>query len=42
MSRMPFSMGDLKEQDYMEQPAKYIAQGENIICKLRKAIYRLK
>jgi len=37
-----FLYGDLKEQAYMEQPQGYIAQGENIVCRLRKAIYGLK
>jgi len=37
-----FLYGDLKEQVYMEQPPRYIAQGENTICRLRKAIYGLK
>ena len=37
-----FLYGDLKEQVYMEQPPGYIAQGENIVCRLRKAIYGLK
>ena len=27
---------------YMKQPPKYVAQGENMICKLKKAIYDLK
>jgi len=33
---------DLKEQVYMEQPPGYIAQRENIVCRLRKVIYGLK
>jgi len=37
-----FLYGDLKEQVYMKQPPGYIAQGENIICKLKKATYGLK
>jgi len=37
-----FLYGDLKEQVYMEQPPGYIAQGENTVCRLRKAIYELK
>jgi len=27
---------------YMEQPPGYVAQGETKICRLKKAIYRLK
>jgi len=37
-----FLYEDLKEQVYMEQPPRYIAQGENTICKVRKTIYGLK
>ena len=33
---------DLKEQVYMEKPPGYIAQGENTVRRLRKAIYGLK
>jgi len=39
---MFFFMGDLKEQVYIEQLLGYIAQGENTVCRLRKAIYGLK
>jgi len=27
---------------YMEQPPRYVAQRENMLCKLKKAIYGLK
>jgi len=37
-----FLYGDLKEKVYMEQPPGYVAQRENIVCRLRKAIYGLK
>ncbi|XP_020258624.1 uncharacterized protein LOC109835036 [Asparagus officinalis] len=37
-----FLYGDLDEEVYMEQPPRYVAQGENIIYRLRKAIYGLK
>ena len=37
-----FLYGNLKERVYIEQPPGYVAQGENIVCRLRKAIYRLK
>ena len=33
---------DLEEEVYMEQPSGYVAQGENMMCKLKKAIYDLK
>ena len=33
---------DLKEQVYIEQSPGYVTQGENTVCKLRKAIYGLK
>ena len=36
-----FLYGDLYEEVYMEQPPKYVAQGEKV-CKLKKAIYGLK
>jgi len=29
-------------REYMEQPLRYVAQGENTVCRLRKAIYGLK
>ena len=37
-----FLYGNLKEEVYIEQPPGYVAQGENIVCRLRKTIYRLK
>ena len=37
-----FLYGDLDEEVYMEQPPGYVAQGENLICRLRKVIYGLK
>ena len=37
-----FLYGDLQEEMYMEQPSGYIAQGENKVCHLKKAIYDLK
>jgi len=37
-----FLYSDLKEEIYMEQPPEYVAQGENKVCHLRKAIYGLK
>ena len=33
---------DLKEKVYMEQPPRYVAHGENIICRLKKVTYELK
>jgi len=36
-----FLYGELNGQVYMEQPPEYIDQGENIVCRLRKAIYGL-
>jgi len=36
-----FLYRDLKENFYMEQPSRYIAQGENIVCRLRKVNYEL-
>jgi len=36
-----FLYGDLKET-YMEQLSEYVAQGENKVCRLMKAIYGLK
>ena len=37
-----FLYGDLQEEVYMKQPPRYAAQGENKICRLKKAIYDLK
>ena len=37
-----FLYGDLHEEVYIEQPPGYVAQGEHIVCRLRKAIYGLK
>jgi len=37
-----FLYGDLKEEIYMEQSPGYVAQGENVVCRFRKAIYELK
>jgi len=37
-----FLYEDLKEKVYMKQPPGYVAQGENITCRLRMAIYRLR
>jgi len=37
-----FLYEDLKEQVYMGQPLGYIAQVENTVCRLKKAIYGLK
>jgi len=37
-----FLYRDLKEHFYMEQPRGYIAQGENIVCRLRKVNYEHK
>jgi len=37
-----FLYGDLVETVFMEQPPRYVAQGENVVCKLKKAIYGLK
>ena len=37
-----FLCGNLKEEIYIKQPPGYVAQGENIVCRLKKAIYRLK
>ena len=41
-AKYAFLYRDLKEQVYMELPPRYIAQGENTVCTLRKAIYELK
>jgi len=37
-----FLYGDLKEKVHMGQPPWYVAQEENNVCRLRKAIYGLK
>ena len=37
-----FLYGDLIEEVYMEQPFGYVAHGENMVCRLKKAIYGLK
>ena len=37
-----FLYGDLQEEVYIEQPPGYVAQGGNIVCRFRKAIYSLK
>ena len=38
-----FLNGDLKEELYMEQPPRFVAQGESgKVCRLHKAIYGLK
>ena len=37
-----FIYGDLKKVVYMERPPRYVAQGENTVCRLRKEIYGLK
>ena len=38
-----FLNGDLKEEVYMEQPLRFVAQGESgKVCRLHKAIYGLK
>ena len=38
-----FLHGDLAEQDYMEQPPGFVAQGEiGRVCRLRKSLYGLK
>jgi len=38
---MAWPLFQLDEQVYMKQPQEYIDQGENIVCRLRKAIYGL-
>ena len=37
-----FLYGELEEEVYMEQPPGYVAQGENKICRLKKAMHGLK
>ena len=38
-----FLHGDLEEEVYMKQPEGFVAQGqENLVCRLKKSIYRLK
>jgi len=37
-----FLYGDLEEEVYMEQSPGYVAQGENMVCKLKKMIYGIK
>jgi len=37
-----FLYDQLQEEVYMEQPPGYVAQGETVMCKLKKAIYSLK
>jgi len=37
-----FLYDDLEEEVYIKQPPSYVAQGENMVCKLKKAIYGLK
>ena len=35
-----FLQGDLVEEVYMEQPPKFVAQGESgLVCKLRHSLY---
>src|SRR4051812_32810132 len=34
--------GDLTKAVFMEQPPRYVVQGEKIVCSLKKAIYGLK
>jgi len=38
-----FLQGDLEEEIYMSQPTGFKTEGkENIVCKLKKSLYRLK
>jgi len=37
-----FLYNDLDEEVYIEQPSEYVALGESMVCKLKKAIYDLK
>ena len=37
-----FLYGDLVDSVLMEQPSGYVAQGEDRVCRLKKAIYGLK
>ena len=37
-----FLYGELAEQVHIEQPPRYVAQRENQVCLLKKAIYGLK
>ena len=37
-----FLYSDLQEEVYMEQSSGYVAQVENMVCRLKKAIYGLK
>ncbi len=40
--KIAFFNGDLKEEIYMEQPKGFTQEGENLVCKLHKSLYRLK
>ena len=38
-----FLHGDLAEEDYMEQPTGFVAQGESgLVCRLRRSLHGLK
>ena len=37
-----FLQDELKDEVYIKQPPGYVAQEENMVCKLKKAIYDLK
>lgn len=37
-----FLFCDLQKEVYVEQPPEFVAQRENIVCKLMKTIYELK
>ena len=41
--KMMFLHGDLKEEIYMQQPEGFVKKGkENLVCRLKKSLYRLK
>jgi hypothetical protein len=37
-----FFNGDLEEEIYMEQPKRFIQEGDHLVCKLHKSLYALK
>ncbi len=40
--KIAFLNGDLEEEIYMEQPKGITHEGEHLVCKFHKSLYRLK